>query len=110
VNVGAVALGKAHEGISKAIAKARGEAPEDVNFRYELRLADGTIVPFNVQNADRAEVRYARLLQRGEVQLSAFDDALARFVAVGHEHEFQPIVSYAPSAHTAYADVRRVRE
>ena len=76
---------------------------ELVNFRYELRFADGAIVPFNIQNADHAEVRYARWLQRGEVQLSAFDDALARFVALALEHDFQPVVSYAPSAYTAYA-------
>jgi hypothetical protein len=102
-NVGVVALGKAHEGISRAISRARGDLRQRVNFRYELRFADGAIVPFNIQNADHAEVRYARRLQRGEVQLSAFDDALARFVALGLEHDFQPVVSYAPSAHTAYA-------
>jgi len=58
------------------------------------------IVPFNVQNADHAEVRYARKLQRGEVELAA----LERFVALGDEHGFVPVVAYAPSAHTAYAD------
>ena len=103
-NVGVVAFGKAHEGISNALSRATGEIRERVNFHYELRFSDGTIVPFNVQNADRAEVRYARWLRRGEVQLSAFDEALARFVALGREHDFQPVVSYAPSAYTAYAD------
>jgi hypothetical protein len=38
------------------------------------------------------------------VQLSAFDEALARFAALAREHDFQPVVSYAPSAYTAYAD------
>lgn len=104
VNVGLVAFGKAHEGLSNAVSRASGEMRERVNFRYELRFPDGAIVPFNVQNADHAEVRYARALRRGEVQLSAFDDALARFVALAYEHDFQPVVSYAPSAYTAYAD------
>jgi hypothetical protein len=39
------------------------------------------------------------------VQLSAFDDALARFVALQRDHGFQAIVSYSPSAYTAYANV-----
>ena len=105
VNVGLVALGKAAEGIGNAISRARGEVREQVNFRYELRFADGAVVPFNVQNADRAEVRHAAWLRSGEIRLSAFDDVLARFVALGREHDFQPVVSYAPSAYTAYADV-----
>lgn len=104
LNVGAVALGKAREGIGNAVARAAGEMRERVDFRYELRFADKAIVPFNVQNADHAEVRYARRLRRGDVQLSAWDAALARFVALGREHDFLPVVSYAPSAYTAYAD------
>jgi len=104
VNVGLVALGQAHEGIGNAIARARGTLRPRVNFRYELRFADGAIVPFNVQNADKVEVRYAGMLQRGEVQLSAFDQALERLAALGQRHDFLPVVSYAPSAYTAYAD------
>jgi hypothetical protein len=104
VNVGLVVIGKGYEGISNVISRAAGELPAKVDFRYDLRFADGTVVPFNVQNADEAEVRYARRLQRDEVQLSAFDAALARFVAMGRAHNFRPVVSYAPSAYTAYAD------
>ena len=104
-NLGLVAIGKVYEGVDNVISRALGEARERVDFRYELRFADGTSVPFNVQNADQDEVRYARRLQRDEVQLSAFDEALERFVALGREHNFRPIVSYAPSAYTAYADV-----
>jgi hypothetical protein len=104
VNLGLAAFGKAHEGVGNALARARGTLPPRVDFRYELRFADGAILPFNVQNADKVEVRYAELLRRGEVQLSAFDAALERFVALGDEHDFLPVVSYAPSAYTAYAD------
>jgi hypothetical protein len=103
VNLGLAAIGKAHEGIGNAIARARGTLPPRVNFHYELRFADGALVPFNVQNADKVEVRYAGLLRRGEVQLSAFDQALERLVALGNTHDFLPVVSYAPSAYTAYA-------
>jgi len=104
VNVGLVAFGKAHEGISNAVFRAAGKMRERVNFRYELRFPDNAVVPFNIQNADHAEVRYARRLRHGEVQLSAFDDALERFAALGRDHDFRPVVSYAPSAYTAYAD------
>lgn len=103
LNVGAVALGKAREGIGNAVARAAGNKRERIDFRYELRF-DDAIVPFNVQNADHAEVRYALRLRRGEVELSAWDAALERFVALGHEHDFVPVVAYAPSAYTAYAD------
>ena len=103
-NLGLVAIGKAYEGGGNALSWALGKGQERVNFRYELRFADGTTVPFNVQNADENEVRYARRLRHGEVQLSVFDEALARFVAWGREHDFRPIVSYAPSAYTAYAE------
>jgi hypothetical protein len=104
VNVSLVAFGRAYKGVGNAVSWATGEVREQVNFRYELRFDDDATVPFNIQNADEAEVRYARRLQRGEVQLAAFDEALARFVALGREHGFQPVVSYAPSAYTAYAD------
>jgi hypothetical protein len=104
VNLGLVAIGKLYEGIGNAVARAGGEGQEQVNFRYELRFADGATVPFNVQNADQSEVRYAGQLQRGEVRLSAYDQALERFAALGREHDFRPVVSYAPSAYTAYAD------
>lgn len=104
VNLGLVAIGKSYEGIGNAVSRALGKQRERVNFRYELRFPDGAIVPFNVQNSDHNEVRYARRLRQGDVQLSAFDNALERFAALGREHGFRPVVSYAPSAHTAYAD------
>ncbi len=104
INVGAVALGKARQGIGNLVARAAGEKPERVNFRYKLRFPNGAALPFNIQNADQSEVRYARRLRQGEVDLAAWDAALARFVALAREHDFQPVVSYAPSAYTAYAD------
>jgi hypothetical protein len=104
VNLGLVAIGKSYEGISTAVSRALGKKSERVNFRYALRFPDGAIVPFNVQNADQNEVRYARRLRQGDVQLSAFDQALERFAALGREHDFRPVISYAPSAYTAYAD------
>jgi hypothetical protein len=104
-NLSLVAIGKAYQGVASVISWAQGKGQERVNFRYELRFADGAIVPFNVQNADQSEVRYARQLGEGEVQLSAFDDALERFDDLQREHGFQAIVSYSPSAYTAYANV-----
>jgi hypothetical protein len=104
VNLGMVAIGKAYEGIRIAVSTAVGDRPEGIDFGYELRFADGAVVPFNIQNADQSEARYAGWLLRGEVQLSAFDEALERFAALGREHHFEPVISYAPSAYTAYAD------
>jgi hypothetical protein len=103
-NLGLVGVRKTCEGNDHAISRAAGGRPAHTDFHYELRFADGAIVPFNVQNAEQSEVRYADRLWRGDVQLSAFDEALERFGALGRERHFQPIVSYAPSAYTAYAD------
>ncbi len=103
-NLAMVAMGKAYEGIRIAVSTAVGDRPEGINFRYQLRFADGAVVPFNNDNADQSEARYAGWLLRGEVQLSAFDQALERFAVLGREHHFEPVLSYAPSAYTAYAD------
>jgi hypothetical protein len=103
INAGAVALGKARQGIGNAVARVAGKKPERVDFRYELRFSEA-VVPFNIQNADQSEVRSARRLRQGEIELTAWDAALARFVALAREHDFHPVVSYAPSAYTAYAE------
>ncbi|MDB4409661.1 SGNH/GDSL hydrolase family protein [Gammaproteobacteria bacterium] len=90
----------------KVILWATGDEQTDrekVNFRYQLQFPDN-VMKFNLQNADESEVRFAKKLRAGEVELSAFDDALERFVAMSSEHGFKPIVAYAPSAHIAYAD------
>jgi hypothetical protein len=103
VNLGLVAIGKAYEGIRNVVATAIGDRPEAIDFRYQLHFLDGAVVPFNIDNADQSEARYAGWLLRGEVQLSAFDQALEQFAALGRAHHFQPAISYAPSAYTAYA-------
>ena len=103
-NLGLVMIGKAYEGVENVVLRGLGKMPGRVDFRYDLRFADGTVVPFNVQNADQNEVRYARRAQQDDVQLAVFDEALQRFAALGHEHDFRPVVAYAPSAYTTYAD------
>jgi lysophospholipase L1-like esterase len=75
----------------------------DVDFRYRLELP-GASVAFNPENGDRDEVVQARLLERGEVDLSLFDPPLARFAALAREHGFAPVVAYTPSAPTVYAE------
>ncbi len=74
-----------------------------VDFRYRAEFDDGP-VPLNVENGDLDEVRYARRLRAGEIELSAYDGALARYAELAREHGFLPVVSYAPSAYSAYAE------
>lgn len=90
------------EGVVALAREIRGDTRSDENFRYELRFPDSK-VPMNLENADESEVRAARRLRDGEADLSAFDEALARFAELGREHGFTPMVTYAPSAYTAYA-------
>ncbi|MEE8311124.1 MAG: hypothetical protein V3R77_02625 [Candidatus Binatia bacterium] len=79
----------------------------EIDFKYEIELADGTVVGMNSHNSDRDEVEFARRLAEGALETSMFDDALERFAALAREHGFVPIVLYAPSAYTAYADIAR---
>lgn len=75
-----------------------------VNFRYRLSFPEGPI-EMNVRNTDKDEVRTALDLRDGRIALAAFDDALDAFARLACAHGFRPIISYAPSAHTAYANV-----
>lgn len=96
-------IDKGYEGIKNPTLRLiGGDAPEKVNFRYRLRFP-GETVEFNLQNADESEVRIAQRLQRGAVDFSAFEEALSAFVVLSQEHGFVPIVTYSPSAYTAYA-------
>jgi len=80
-----------------------GDVPERIDFHYRLHFSTATVA-FNVQNADESEVRMALRLKDGDIDLSVFDAALADFMALAHRHGFTPLVTYSPSAYTAYAD------
>jgi lysophospholipase L1-like esterase len=73
-----------------------------IDFRYDLVFADGTVEPFNTENADRDEIAFARALFDGSIGLDLFDDALRTYVDLAAKHRFVPVVVYTPSAYTAY--------
>ncbi|MCI0453531.1 MAG: hypothetical protein L0Y68_00875 [Candidatus Dadabacteria bacterium] len=75
---------------------------KDLDFRYSIVFSDKSI-PFNTENTDKDEVFYARQLLANKVDLNIFNDALENFVKISEQYRFIPIVSYTPSAHTAYA-------
>jgi lysophospholipase L1-like esterase len=99
-----LAVVTAARSLSKLKDRVSGEPDARIDFHYRVRLADGSAVPMNVRNSDRDEVHAARALRAGEASLGAFDEALGAFAALAEEHGFLPLVTYAPSAHTAYAD------
>ena len=104
LNFTAAVTDKAYEGVKNAILRASGgDAPERVNFHYRLQFP-GKTVDFNLQNADESEVRFARKLEKGDIDFSAFNDALSEFVALARQHGYTPVVAYSPSAYTGYAD------
>jgi hypothetical protein len=79
---------------------------EEINFRYRLEFPD-MVFPWNLENTDTDEVRYAKRLNTLEVETGIFavvEEALRSFVELSQQHGFVPIVTYTPSAHTAYAD------
>jgi hypothetical protein len=112
VNLAAVALGQGIDAVRKAVGRLTGSAPanETVEFRYDFHFDDGTRMPFNVENSDQSEVRYARKLRDGLVSLDSLDGALERYAALAREHGFTPVLSYTPSAYTAYAPFVRFQD
>jgi hypothetical protein len=82
------------------LAYDRGK--KEIDFRYDVRFADGTSARFNSRNGDLDEVTYARALVRDEVSLELFDEPLRELAALGRAHAFTPVVVYIPSAYTAY--------
>jgi hypothetical protein len=72
-----------------------------LNYRYRLVFPDHE-VPFNLQNLDRDEIAFARLLRKQELDLDLFTEALNSFVNLSRQHGFVPVVTYTPSAYVAY--------
>jgi hypothetical protein len=79
---------------------------DKINFKYQLKLTDRTL-GLNHKNTDTDEVLMARLLSTHSLDPGvwlAITEALRTFVALSQQYHFVPVVSYTPSAHTAYAD------
>jgi hypothetical protein len=79
------------------------DSDRDINYRYTAR-SQGALIPLNVTNRDRGEVRLAKSLKDGAVSLELWAPPLAAFKELAASHGFIGIVSYTPSMHTAYAD------
>lgn len=80
---------------------ARRLRDKQIDYHYTL-LQDGGEVPFNVENADLDEVRYARMLRDGKIEMELSDDALENFKQLSQEHGFVPLVTFIPSAFSGY--------
>lgn len=76
---------------------------DTVNFHYQVRVGDDN-VPMNVTNSDRDEVKNAHRLSQGEVDLDVWKEALVEFLKLARTHQFIPVVTYIPSAYTAYSE------
>jgi len=74
------------------------------NFHYALRFGAQSI-QFNPDNADVDEVVHARAVVAGSIGTDAFDAALDAIKALSEQHKFDLLITYTPSAYTAYADV-----
>jgi lysophospholipase L1-like esterase len=73
-----------------------------LDFRYKLSF-DGRGLAFNVRNADRDELAHGIAVAENLLSLDVFDDAFKEFARLAEAHGFTPVVTYTPSAHTAYA-------
>jgi len=89
-----------------ASASSEGSTKEKrkENFKYQLVFSDQS-VPFNPDNVDTDEAEYARRLYEQEIRfevLAMLREPLAEFVTLARQNEFIPLVTYTPSAYTAY--------
>ncbi|MBI3798675.1 MAG: hypothetical protein HY268_17130 [Deltaproteobacteria bacterium] len=75
---------------------------DEPNFRYQLVFPEGA-VPFNLQNHDTDEVENARKLVGGELYMDVLGEAIEEFARLAKQDSFTPVLSYTPSAYTAYA-------
>ncbi len=91
------------------VARRAGIQSDSIDFRYRLDFGASSVA-MNPENTDRDEVEHAMLVRRGLVSFDLFEAALERYAALAHEHGFVPVVSYTPSAHTAYADFARFED
>jgi hypothetical protein len=92
------------EGVAGLARLAAGDTRSSENFRYVIGFPERR-VGMNVQNADESEVRQARAVRAGPIDLNVFDGALERLAELAEKHDFTPLVTYAPSAHTAYGEI-----
>jgi hypothetical protein len=95
-----LALVAALRGRAWAMSHFSSGQPE-LTFRYSI-VASGTTVPFNPVNTDRDEVRHARQLRKGEINLDVLTPGLEKFVELSRQHGFLPVVTYTPSPNTVY--------
>lgn len=82
---------------------------DSLDFRYVLRLDDSDVA-FNPENADRDELRLALAMDQGLIDPHVLDTALAAFAQLSTQERFLAIVSYSPSAYTAYRDYAKFPE
>ena len=94
---------------SRAVHRSSDQEKKGVDLHYTIDGVDGPI-PFNLENRDRDEVVAARHATEPESSPALWSEALVRFGALGREHEFRPVVTYTPSAHTVYADQLRFED
>ena len=83
--------------------------PVEIDFHYDV-VSQGRRVAMNITNSDTDEVKYARRIAAGEINFDVFDAALASFSRLAKEHAFIPVVSYLPSAYSAYRQDVRFRD
>jgi len=76
---------------------------QEINFRYSVVALEKNS-PFNSENKDIDEVLHARSLYNQEIDLDVFTEALKTYVTLSRQHGFIPVVTYTPSAYTAYAN------
>lgn len=79
------------------------DSDRGINYRYTARSQD-KLIPLNVSNRGRGQVKMAKRLKDGKVSLELWAPPLVAFKELAASQGFIGIVSYTPTMHTAYAD------
>ena len=73
------------------------------DFTYTVAV-NGRRISMNINNTDLDEIHHAYELANDNISLSMWDQALASLVDLANANNFTPVVTYLPSAYTAYED------
>ncbi len=83
------------------------KAKTPVNFKYQLVFSDEISIPFNPENVDTDEVRYATYLTTLQTDPEIFqvvDEVLQTFIDLSRQYNFIPVITYTPSVYTTYIE------
>ncbi|MGI9413857.1 MAG: hypothetical protein ACR2PM_09310, partial [Hyphomicrobiales bacterium] len=87
--------------IEVTVKRFRKASSSAIPFGYTVQ-SEGAAVAMNPGNTDTDEVKHARKVLAGDVRFDVFAPPIRAFADLAAEKGFAPVVTYIPSAYSAY--------